>query len=412
MNDYIVPGCKVLLTDKRPFYWNGAGLMDRYLGKVVEIEKISLKSSSGKFSFTIVQDEYDSSRVKWRFESVDIVSVIYSPIFPKDIITTKESVLQNLLSDDLSDKTTQYFRKLITEYDKNVGSVAALRAIQKVNLIGHRLDFIGEVIGVYTPGFYTVRVIKSRERSYGSIVLVKCKDAFKLTFEGIEDIEKTLKMTQVSFNIKNKEEGKEKMESICKSKTYDNSLCSDTIATLATANIAGISSDCVLRMAQQVANQSNDVTTTQQMWCCKRTSSIPKIKSFKVYQNKTVVVNFADGTKYHVTCTQNDTFDLEVGIEKCILKKMCGENFKNQIQAVIRSQEKAEKLAKEQVAAQKAEKEAREKKRLKNKERNLRRRVQKEAEFQVALQLKKEELIKKLDLTDKQKKTLNEELSK
>lgn len=202
------------------------------------------------------------------------------------------------------------------------------------------------------------------------------------------------------------------MESICKGKTYDNSLCSGTIATLTTANAVGISSDGVLQRAQQVVNQSNDVVTAQ--WCCKqiKTSGIPKIKSFKVYQNKTVVVNFADGTKYHVTCTQNDTFDLEVGIEKCILKKMCGENFKNQIQAIIRSQEKAEKLAKEQVAAQKAEKEAREKKRLKNKERNLRRRVQKEAEFEVALQLKKEELIKKLDLTDKQKKTLNEELSK
>lgn len=387
MYNCVQAGSKVLLTDKRPPEWNWDGLMDRYLGRVVEIEEIITETSDGQFTFTIIQDEGDVNQggifsSKWVFNSSDIVSVIQVPIQIGDIITTKKSVIDNLSNSDL-DREQEAFKYFMGKYDRNIGNVIGHRTIQK-------LDFIGEVIeDAPDCKAYKVRIIKSRYCP-GSETYIAYKNAFKLTFGGAEEIEKLLKMTEVSINIKNKEEI-EKMKSMYQSCNCSSKLCCDGYAT---------------------AVSSQTIAATQCVSARKETQLIPMIKSYKVYQNKTVVVNFADGTKYHVTCTPNDTFDLEVGIEKCILKKMCGENFKNQIQAVVRNHEKAEKLAKEQVTAQKAEREAREKRYLKNKERKLKRRVQKEAEFQVALQLKKEELIKKLNLTDKQKETLNEELSK
>lgn len=63
------------------------------------------------------------------------------------------------------------------------------------------------------------------------------------------------------------------------------------------------------------------------------------IKEYKVY-DKTVVVWFEDGVKTSSTCLPDDKFDLEVGIEKCILKKIFGDNYYSQIQNVIKQQEK------------------------------------------------------------------------
>lgn len=51
---------------------------------------------------------------------------------------------------------------------------------------------------------------------------------------------------------------------------------------------------------------------------------IRKIKDYKVFNNKAVVVYFMDGTTEKAVCDENDVFDLERAIEICVLKKYFG----------------------------------------------------------------------------------------
>lgn len=51
-----------------------------------------------------------------------------------------------------------------------------------------------------------------------------------------------------------------------------------------------------------------------------------KIVDYKVYNKKVVVVWFDDGTKEKATCCELDSFDLERGIEVCVMKHIFGED--------------------------------------------------------------------------------------
>ena len=48
------------------------------------------------------------------------------------------------------------------------------------------------------------------------------------------------------------------------------------------------------------------------------------ITDYKVIKDTVVIVTFADGTKEKAVCSLNDEFNLERGIEICVLKKLCG----------------------------------------------------------------------------------------
>ena len=99
-----------------------------------------------------------------------------------------------------------------------------------------------------------------------------------------------------------------------------------------------------------------------------------KIKDYKVYENRAVIVEFEDGTKEKAVCCELDTFDLERGIEICVLKHIFGaDGYKsvlktslNQIKAVDKAKEDKKKLE-ESIAKKKAKAARRKARRLENK---------------------------------------------
>ena len=78
------PGCLVKLKNKRGDYWNVAGRMDRYIGRVVTISKI-YPEDEGK-CFEIIQDLGDSGTT-WLFGIEDIQEVVSIPL-PEDQTAT------------------------------------------------------------------------------------------------------------------------------------------------------------------------------------------------------------------------------------------------------------------------------------------------------------------------------------
>ena len=84
-----------------------------------------------------------------------------------------------------------------------------------------------------------------------------------------------------------------------------------------------------------------------------------KIVDYKVCDNdgvKTVVVEFEDGVKEHAVCCKEDVFELERGIEVCVLKYILGfDNYKYILRESMKQVRLIDKTRKE--AAEKAEKE-------------------------------------------------------
>lgn len=66
-------GDKVLLTNKKPKFWNEDGLMDKYLGKVVTISEIY---SGGTFEI-----KEDTTMWKWTFRFNEIIKKVNSKHF-------------------------------------------------------------------------------------------------------------------------------------------------------------------------------------------------------------------------------------------------------------------------------------------------------------------------------------------
>lgn len=78
------PGCIVKLKNERGHCWNWAGKMDRYIGRIVTISKIS--SENGSDLFQIIQDLGDNETT-WIFGIEDIQEVVSIPLF-EDQTTT------------------------------------------------------------------------------------------------------------------------------------------------------------------------------------------------------------------------------------------------------------------------------------------------------------------------------------
>lgn len=76
-----------------------------------------------------------------------------------------------------------------------------------------------------------------------------------------------------------------------------------------------------------------------------------EIKSYKVINNKVVIVEFADGDVQKSVCMDGDVFDEERGLEVCIMKHICGGKAKyhkvlKEANKQIIALEEAEKKAK------------------------------------------------------------------
>lgn len=69
--------------------------------------------------------------------------------------------------------------------------------------------------------------------------------------------------------------------------------------------------------------------------CCAMTN-VPKIKKVETYNNKVVKVTFLDGTFTKSVCSDNDTFDEDVGITICLMKKMLGKDGNRKYNNLIR----------------------------------------------------------------------------
>ena len=78
-----------------------------------------------------------------------------------------------------------------------------------------------------------------------------------------------------------------------------------------------------------------------------------KILDYKVYNEKIVILTFEDNTEERAVCCDEDNFDLERGIEVCVLKHLLGrDKYKSFLKDAMR-QVKAVDVAKEEDKKQK-----------------------------------------------------------
>ncbi len=66
-----------------------------------------------------------------------------------------------------------------------------------------------------------------------------------------------------------------------------------------------------------------------------------QVKNYKTFNDKVVVVEFADGTKTKAVCDREDSFSLDAGIAICLLKKAMGgsDKYNQYIRKLIREHE-------------------------------------------------------------------------
>lgn len=114
-------------------------------------------------------------------------------------------------------------------------------------------------------------------------------------------------------------------------------------------------------LASKVENKKNIKEKTT------KTMKDFKIKDYKVYEDTALIVEFEDGTKEKAVANEEDRFDLERGVEICVLKHLYGvDGYKsmvkkamNQIKAVDKAKE--DKKKEEELIARKKAKAARKK---------------------------------------------------
>lgn len=102
------------------------------------------------------------------------------------------------------------------------------------------------------------------------------------------------------------------------------------------------------------------------------------------HNNKVVIVKFSDGTFTKSVCSDNDTFDIDVGISICLLKRLlCGEgkaedanrNYNNLIRKIHKKMAKKEA---DKAEALKAKKERRDKQAAKERKNEARKNKERE----------------------------------
>lgn len=73
----------------------------------------------------------------------------------------------------------------------------------------------------------------------------------------------------------------------------------------------------------------------------KEDNSLPKVWSVETFNDRAVIVHFADGTQTKSVCSKNDTFNLETGIMICLFKRILGDEGHKKFNDLIRDAYKA-----------------------------------------------------------------------
>lgn len=110
-----------------------------------------------------------------------------------------------------------------------------------------------------------------------------------------------------------------------------------------------------------------------------------RIKDYKIYEDRAVIVEFEDGTQEKAVCNEDDKFDLEYGVQLCVLKHIFGaDEYKSMIKTAMNqikriNKEKENKKKEEELIARKKAKAARRKARRLERKRKERVEEMKEA---------------------------------
>jgi len=93
---------------------------------------------------------------------------------------------------------------------------------------------------------------------------------------------------------------------------------------------------------------------------------LPAVKKVETYNQRVVKVTFSDDTFTKSVCSENDHFDIDVGITICLMKRLIGTNsdnatreynrLMNNVHTVMEKNEKEKLAAQGQKAAEKAKK--------------------------------------------------------
>ena len=82
------------------------------------------------------------------------------------------------------------------------------------------------------------------------------------------------------------------------------------------------------------------------------------VKKVEVYNDRVVKVTFTDGSFTKATCSENDKFDIDVGITICLIKKMMGGSkaYNKEMKRIHKLMDDAEEKKKKDEEAKKIEK--------------------------------------------------------
>lgn len=133
----------------------------------------------------------------------------------------------------------------------------------------------------------------------------------------------------------------------------------------------------------------------------KEVKTVPcDIVDYKVFNDKVVVVTFADGTEEKAVCDKRDNFDLERAVEVCVMKKQVGGH--KAYNKLVRDAMKQLKAVDDHKKKEKAEEELKAKRRQKDIERKLKR---KEKKRQEEIEIQKEAYLKAMQVLEASRKT-------
>lgn len=136
--------------------------------------------------------------------------------------------------------------------------------------------------------------------------------------------------------------------------------------------------ECVFKLVSPDTYQIEKITALNwdAIWGT-ATQWIPEVKDYKTFNDRVVVLEFTDGTSERAVCAPEDKFDLEIGLQTCLLKKALGGSGKmnNLVHKIIKKHEKLEKQAEKAKAQELLDKQNAEKRRKRKAEKRRRRAI-------------------------------------
>lgn len=152
------------------------------------------------------------------------------------------------------------------------------------------------------------------------------------------------------------------------------SICSDICNTMSiTSNTSSAINTAVASSTVMVPSPcfSKPDILDKNFNCCTNSGSrnstnvLPKAIKVETYNNRVVKVTFADGTFTKSVCSENDIFDLDVGITICLFKRILGKDGHKEYNDLIRNVHKTMEKNEEEKRKKKEQDEKKRKKQRK-----------------------------------------------